>query len=85
MEFHKNGRGHLVRVGDEVEYATFGGGIRVVTITDVLEDVKNGYPGFDGIILGGGAQIRDEAGDRAIKETVWGYTDQIRKVNGEEV
>lgn len=73
MEFYKNERYHRVKTGDTVEYATFGGGIRVVAVTHVLKDVKNGYPGFDGVIVG------------TEDETVWGYADQILKVNGEEV
>ncbi len=73
MEFYKNEKYHRVKTGDTVEYATFGGGIRVVEVTQALKDVKNGYPGFDGVIVG------------TANETVWGYADQILKVNGEEV
>jgi hypothetical protein len=74
MEFIGNkGQDCTLNAGDTVEYATFGGGIREVKVTDVLENVKNGFPGFDGVIVG------------TVNDTVWGYTDQIRKVNGEEV
>jgi hypothetical protein len=73
MEFCKNERFHQIEAGDTVEYATFGGGVRVVEVTQALENVKNGYPGFDGVIVG------------TASETVWGYADQILKVNGEEV
>lgn len=54
------------KVGDTIEYVTFGGGVRRVTVTQREADVKNGYPGFDGIMADG--------------MTVWGYDDQIERV-----
>jgi hypothetical protein len=83
MEFYKNEKYHRVKTGDTVEYATFGGGIRVVKVTDVLEDVKNGYPGFDGVVLG--ERSASDVYFGTVNEKVWGYADQILKVNGEEV
>ena len=79
MEFVGNkGQDCTMNAGDTIEYATFGGGIRVVEVTQALENVKNGYPGFDGVIV-------DTANETEVGEKVWGYADQILKVNGEEV
>jgi len=61
----------MVKEGDTVEYATWGGPIREVTITGVYEEVKNGRPGFDGEMSGG--------------QRIWGYNDQILKVNGRKI
>lgn len=52
------------KIGDTVTYRTFMGGTRTVTVTNREDDVKNGLPGFDGII--------EETG-----ETVWGMDNQI--------
>jgi hypothetical protein len=58
------------KVGDEIVYETFLGNRRRVLVTDREDDIKNGRPGFDGVIRSGG-----EAG-----EEVWGYDDQIISV-----
>ena len=55
-------------VGDIVRYRTFTGDLRTVKVTDKLDDVKNGRPGFDGHIRGNE------------DETVWGYDSQIIRV-----
>lgn len=55
------------KVGSVVEQRTFGGGTRLVRVTAVEADVKNGRPGFDGVSAG---------------ESVWGYDEQIVAVNG---
>lgn len=35
-------------IGDRVTYAPFGGGVRVVLVDEVSDDIKNGRPGFGG-------------------------------------
>jgi hypothetical protein len=58
-----------------IVYTMFSGNVRVRRVTAVYDDVKNGYPGFDGITPGG--------------MSCWGYDDQavdypmIRKVEVE--
>lgn len=59
-------------VGDVVDYyTTFGDDLRTVMITDKEPDVKNGRPGFDGVVISG-----PEAG-----LSVWGYDWQIVAVH----
>lgn len=55
-----------IEVGDVVLQETFGGERRLVTITAVLDDVKNGRKGFDGVTENG--------------ESVWGYCYQIAQI-----
>jgi len=57
--------------GDLIEYQTFGGGTRIVRVEAREEDIKNGSPGFDGIVVGGSAEYG---------ASVWGYDDQITRV-----
>lgn len=54
-------------VGDTISYTPFGGGVRRVRVVESFADVKNGEPGFDGIVLDG-----PEEG-----ATVWGYDRQV--------
>jgi hypothetical protein len=54
----------VLKVGDVVEYETFMGR-RTARITAVYDDVKNGTPGFDAEVPGGGQ--------------VWGYVYQVRR------
>lgn len=56
--------------GDLVRYETFGDNTRLVEVTAVLDDVKNGEPGFDGIVVEG-----PETG-----MNVWGYSSQVLEV-----
>ncbi len=51
------------RVGSVIQYVSFGGGLRTVTVDEKEDDIKGGRPGFDGVT------------DRG--EGVWGYDDQI--------
>lgn len=55
----------MYKVGDTIQYRTFGGGLRTVVVTDKMDDVKNGRPGFDGYLVGDPQAM------------VWGYDDQI--------
>ena len=59
------------KVGDTIEYTSFGGDSRIVKVTASFEDVKNGRPGFDGTIVGGPVSDWDD---------VWGYDSQITRV-----
>ena len=58
MEYEEN---------DVVTYRPFGGGSRVIRVVNKEEDIKNGFPGFDGVDLSG-------------EQTYWGYDSQIIKV-----
>ena len=51
------------RIGEMIVYRVFGGEYRACRITEVCDDVKNGWPGFDGVTPEG--------------MSVWGYDDQI--------
>ena len=61
-------------VGDLVTYSPFGVGTRTVRITERDVDIKNGYPGFSGVVT---YNVGDatKPGDLA-----WGYDDQITAV-----
>lgn len=56
-----------VEVGDVIEYEAFGGTHRIVKVTEVEADIKNGKPGFSGIVSNGAD----------IGIPVWGYCYQI--------
>jgi hypothetical protein len=51
------------KVGDTIIYTTFSGERRQIVVTNKEEDIKNGYPGFEG---------SDKDGNDC-----WGYDDQI--------
>lgn len=57
----------LPAVGQIITYEAFGGSRRTIRVTNAEEDIKNGRPGFDGVVISG----PDEG------MTAWGYTDQI--------
>ncbi len=57
--------------GDVIIYEPFGGGERMVLVTMRENDIKNGHPGFEGLIL----ENYEVNGDAA-----WGYDDQIIRV-----
>lgn len=59
--------------GDVVVYEAFGGVRREIVVEQAEQDVKNGYPGFDGHMV-------NDPGS-----TVWGYDDQIVSINGRRV
>ena len=61
---------HTPQVGDTITYVAFGGFRRTVLVDTAEEDIKNGRPGFAGIVTAG-----DEKGSG-----VWGYNDQITHV-----
>lgn len=56
-------------VGDVIEYVAFAGERRQVRVTFKSSDIKNGRPGFDGELAGGGPGSE-----------VWGYDSQIVRV-----
>lgn len=57
--------------GDTITYTAFGNELRTVEVTCKFDDVKNGQPGFDGIMINAaGKYVR-----------VWGYDYQIVSVN----
>lgn len=78
IEAGKGTRACQVRVGDEIEYHTLGGGVRVVDVTELHADIKNGWPGFEGIVV-----ERTRPADLEVR--VWGYADQITRVQGNPV
>ena len=51
------------KVGDHIQYTTLMGAIRSVLVTAVYDDIKDGWPGFDGIDIRG--------------HKYWGYDDQV--------
>ena len=54
-------------MGDTVEYCG-NGGRRIVTVTGKYEDIKDGRPGFDGIL------------DGTDNECYWGYDADITRI-----
>lgn len=63
------------KVGDVIAQQSFGGGVRYVLVETKEEDVKNGRPGFDGILVtSDGTPIEGEF------TGVWGYDSQIMDV-----
>lgn len=59
------------KVGSILIYTCFGGGKRRVRVTEKDSNIKNGRPGFGGVVLNDGG----EAGMGC-----WGYDDQIDSV-----
>lgn len=57
--------------GSVIEYTPFGGGTRRVRVAGTDSDIKNGRPGFDGVLV--------NAGDVTGME-VWGYDSQITRI-----
>jgi len=60
--------------GSVIEYVSFEGARRRVKVDIVDPAIKNGRPGFDGVI------VRSPAGDLRAGEPVWGYDSQITEV-----
>lgn len=58
-----------ITVGTILHYIPFAGSVVRVQVTRVERNIKNGRPGFDGIVTSDGS-------------LVWGYTDQITHVEG---
>ena len=58
------------KVGDVIAYGSFNVGSRIITVTNVSPDIKNGRAGFDGVIVG-----KENQKDGF----VWGYSEQITK------
>jgi hypothetical protein len=56
---------HRYDVGDTIAYQPFVGGVRTIVVTYRDDNIKDGYAGFDGYIIGHPDM------------TVWGYDDQI--------
>lgn len=58
------------KAGNLIEYAAFGGERRIVRVTVKEPDIKNGRPGFDGVV----------ESTRGIGQSVWGYDSQITRI-----
>ena len=70
-------------VGDTVRYETFTGELRTVRVTDKLDDIKNGRPGFDGLeVSSSRSKHRSSLQQQIVSEDtrVWGYDSQIIRV-----
>ena len=61
--------------GSIIIYSPFGGGTRRVRVECRESDIKNGRPGFDGVLVSQTDGDATEDGDG-----VWGYDDQIIRV-----
>lgn len=59
--------------GDLIHYVDFAGIRRAVLVSERDDDIKNGRPGFVGILI----KSTNPADVRDGPETVWGYDDQI--------
>jgi hypothetical protein len=57
-------------IGDTIVYSPFGGGERTVLVKNKEADVKNGEPGFDGVLTDPNVEYPG----------VWGYDFQIIRV-----
>ena len=70
-------------VGDIVRYRTFTGDLRTVKVTDKLDDIKNGRPGFDGLeVSSNRSKDRSSLFQQIVSADtrVWGYDSQIIRV-----
>jgi hypothetical protein len=66
-----------------IVYSPFGGADRVVRVTEKSDNIKNGAPGFSGILLDTETlePIPAAEWERYSRfSMVWGYDDQITKV-----
>lgn len=63
-------RKKIYKVGSVIVYSPFGGGRRTVRVDEKDSDIKNGRPGFGGVLLKDGEPVEDGGG-------VWGYDSQI--------
>lgn len=61
-------------VGNTIKYQTFCIYHRVVRVTAKEDDIKNGKPGFDGVLISS-----DNPSD-TVGSSVWGYDSQIVEV-----
>jgi len=61
-------------IGDMIVYSAFGGEKRTIIVDEKEEDIKNGRPGFGGIIISS-SEPSDKTG-----QSVWGYDSQIIEV-----
>jgi hypothetical protein len=69
-------------IGDIIAYRAFGGEIRRVRVYAKHDDVKNGWPGFDGEMVDENNQIKTSVRKGfPARIAVWGYDDQIVAVN----
>ena len=66
----------LYKAGDTVHYLDFAGTRRTVLVESVSDDIKNGRPGFEGVLL----HTTSLADVRDGPEYVWGYESQITMV-----
>jgi hypothetical protein len=57
-------------VGSIIQYRAFGGVFRIVRVTEKEADVKNGEPGFCGVVIEGDESDQD----------IWGYDSQITRI-----
>jgi hypothetical protein len=68
---------HDYKVGSIIEYGAFGGLARRVRVEEKESNIKNGRPGFTGVMVdANNAVIEDEDGIAG----VWGYDEQITRV-----
>ena len=67
------------KVGDLITYTIFGGGSRTIKVTSKEKDVKDGRPGFTGVIVSS-SDKNDTRGNN-----VWGYDYQIKKTKLERL
>jgi len=58
------------KVGDTIAYTAFGGEQRIVLVTKVSDDIKNGRAGFCGMQYNSVLEL----------ESVWGYSSQITSI-----
>jgi hypothetical protein len=61
--------------GSIIVYQAFGGARRRVLVEEREDDVKNGRPGFSGVLITENGKNPSESDDG-----VWGYDDQIIQV-----
>lgn len=63
------------KIGDVIRQELPGGGSRLVRVTDRLNVVKNGLPGFHGVVVDGNGNTLQSR-----YATVWGYDYEVREV-----
>jgi hypothetical protein len=68
-----------VKYGDVVEYVNYAGVHRIARVSAVVADIKDGRPGFDGVL-----QVQDADGTYRDSDepfrSVWGLDEQLVRV-----
>ena len=66
--------------GSVIVYHAFGGCRRTVLVEAKAADIKNGRPGFSGVLVGSDLKPLPADSNDRIGNGVWGYDSQIARI-----